>query len=279
MRLCDMDPYVRFAASVRNGIMNTAVKVTDCRIFYVEDGQADIHIGDKCLHLNKNSLFYCCGGSAYRVQTQAALSLICINFDLTRSNAEYNQPFRVCSDPQQWPDMRIHYESVEDSSFLGSYLLLEDGTWLCENIAQIVAEYREHTHLSDMLCGSLLKSLLLKMHQAKGQQIPTKLATVQAYIQSHFDEPLTNSQLGQLVGYHEYYLNRVFSTYTGMNLHKYLLKVRMEKAAYLILNTDMPLNSIAEAVGLHSYPHFSSCFRNSWGCSPAQYRQRHRAGI
>ena len=44
MRLSEINPFVRFAAGVRNGIMNTAVKVTDCRIFYVEQGQARLYI-------------------------------------------------------------------------------------------------------------------------------------------------------------------------------------------------------------------------------------------
>lgn len=279
MFLRDMDPRVRFAAAVRGGIMDAPVKATDCRIFYVEDGQGWIHIDGTAFSLRKRCLFYCCGGSTYRVQSQTGLQLICINFDLTHNHGDRSMPFPVCSKEAQWPHMPVHYDPVEDSDFLSSYLYLEDGAWLRESIDTLVAEQAEDTELSRMLCSSLLKTLLLQLHRAKRQEMPAKLAAVQAYIRSHYMEPLTNRQLGDLAGYHEYYLNRTFLAFTGMNLHEYLVKVRMEQAAWLILNTELPLNTIAEQVGIRSYPHFSSCFRKSRGCSPAQFRKQYRAGI
>ena len=124
-----------------------------------------------------------------------------------------------------------------------------------------------------------MKTLLLQLHRAKQKELPDKLATVQAYIRDHYKENPSNKELGKLVGYHEYYLNRIFLAYTGMSLHEYLIKVRLEKAISLIINTNLPLNTVATEVGIQSYPHFSSCFRAAFGCSPSQYRRRHRGGI
>ena len=225
MRLCQMDPFIRFAAEVRSGIMNTAVKVRDCRIFYVEDGQAKLFIDDECCQLEKNSLFYCPGGSIYRIQAQSDLQLVCVNFDLDRSHAAEALPFAVCAKQEQWVEMTAYFQEVEDSSVLNSYLL------------------------------------------------------VQEYIRKNYMQELNNRQIAQLAGYHEYYLNRMFRTYTGMNLHEYLVKIRMEQAAYLMLNTALALNTIAERIGIRSYPHFSACFKNYYGCSPAQYRNRHLEGV
>lgn len=275
MRLCDIDPYVRFAASVFNGVMRTAVKVTDCRVFYVEEGSLNIYIDGACRHMEKNSLFYCCGGSTYRVQTESDVRLICINFDLTRYYETETRPFSVCAKQEQWAKMRVHFDPVEDSSFLNGHLLMENASWLLESIRELVREQEGKTALSSLLCGSLLKAILLRLHQTRRQEMPRKLILVQEYIRSNYTENLTNKQLGALAGYHEYYLNRMFRVYTGMNLHEYLIKVRMEQASYLILNTRLPLGDISEAVGIRSYPHFSACFKSCYGCSPAQYRSRH----
>lgn len=279
MRLCEIDPFVRFAAGVRGGIMNTAVKVRDCRIFYVKEGKALLFIGNDCCQLVKNSLFYCPGGSTYRIQTQADLQLVCINFDLDRSCASEALPFAVCARQEQWAEMKVHFQPVEDSSFLNSHLLVEDASWLQEHIQELVQEHGENTHLSSLLCGSLLKTVLLRLHCAKRQELPPKLALVKEYIRTNYMQELTNRQIAELAGYHEYYLNRIFHAYTGMNLHEYLVKVRMEQAAYLMLNTDFALSAIAEQVGIRSYPHFSACFKNYYGCSPAQYRSRYAEGI
>jgi len=274
VELSEINPFVRFAAGVYKGVLHTTVKVTDCRIFYVQEGEAELQIGENTFHLIPGSLFYCCGGSTYQVKSLEPLGLICINFDLNRSNNRFDQPFPVCSITAQWPQMRVHYDPVEDSSFLGSHLFLEKASWLYTDIQELVSEFGEDTPFSKILCGSLLKSLLLRLHRAR-QQMPSKLAVVQEHIRRHYKESLTNKQLGQLVGYHEYYLNRAFCAFTGVNLHEYLVKIRMERAAQLIRNTQLPFGVVAEEVGIRSYPHFSSCFRKYWGCSPAKYRQQH----
>ena len=93
------------------------------------------------------------------------------------------------------------------------------------------------------------------------------------YIEENYEKHLTNKELAALAGYHEYYLNRLFLAATGGNLHSYLLKVRLNRAAYLILNTDLSLQEIQAMVGFNSYPHFSSSFKQQFGFSPAQYRR------
>ena len=275
MELHQIEPYVRFAASVFNGVMATAVKVTDCRIFFVEEGKLDIYIDGNCCSLQRNSLFYCPGGSIYRAQTHTDVRLICINFDLTRAWEQEAAPFPVCAKPEQWDSLQVNFEPVEDSSFLNSHLLISDAAFLGEHIRELTQVRSENTALSMLLCSSLLKSILLRMHRLHRETLPPKLAQVAAYIQKHYSQPLSNKELGQLVGYHEYYLNRIFQAHTGMNLHEYVIKIRMEQAAYLILNTALPLNVIAEQVGIRSYPHFSACFKEHFGCSPAKYRNFH----
>lgn len=276
MRLHQIDPYVRFAAVVVGGSTATPVKVTDCRIFYAEEGQARIYINAEQCILEKGSLFYCPGGSIYRIQAQPELRLICINFDLTRSHRQDSQPFPICMRQELWDSMTVYRENLEDSPFLNSFLLIKDASAWYESIKELVREFDKNDQLSSLLCGSLLKTLLLRLHQTGRPELPPKLQLVQEFIRTNYKEPISNKQLGELTGYHEYYLNRTFKSYTGLTLHEFLVKVRMEQAAYLILNTQLPLSVIAEEVGIRSYPHFSSCFKEFYGCSPARFNLRGR---
>ena len=77
-----------------------------------------------------------------------------------------------------------------------------------------------------------------------------------------------------MVGYHEYHLNRLFAKYVGMNLHQYLLKVRLNQASYLILNTEQSLQAIAAQTGFSDYAHFSHAFKQLYGYAPIQYRKQ-----
>lgn len=278
MELSALNPFLRFAAEVRPSPAAGAVKVTDCRIFYVEEGCAQIHIGSAVLDLQKDSLFYCPGGSIYTVHTQPQLRLLCLNFDLTGDHRQEQLPIPVCTNEAAWQDLPVYFEPVENS-ILNQHLLIADGYPLRSFILELVQEHKKSTPYTGMLTGSMLKTLLLRLHQLPVRELPPQLLKVQNYIRSHYSEDITNQQLGDLVGYHKHHLNRTFYSYTGMTLHEYLNSVRMQQAEHLILNTSLPLSAIAEEVGLRSYPHFSGLFKAAFGCSPAHYRHRHQTGI
>lgn len=52
-----------------------------------------------------------------------------------------------------------------------------------------------------------------------------------AYIETHLDEPMTNRQLAELVGYSEYHFLRLFKEYTNMTCMRYISKRRLIRAA------------------------------------------------
>ena len=57
---------------------------------------------------------------------------------------------------------------------------------------------------------------------------------------------------------------------------KYLTDVRMEKAKYLLKNTEEKILSIANEVGYDDPYYFSHCFKKNSGMSPAEYRKKWR---
>ena len=63
MKLYEINPFIRFAALVNYKSKDNPVKVTDCRIFYITGGNADIFIENQHYTLQPGSLFYCCSGS------------------------------------------------------------------------------------------------------------------------------------------------------------------------------------------------------------------------
>jgi transcriptional regulator GlxA family with amidase domain len=174
--------------------------------------------------------------------------------------------------------MPVYSDPVE-GSFLSSHLFLESSGEVLPLLKQLVDDHAAGGRFADALTSANLKALLTRLHLHTSGQLPPKVVQVQEYIAAHYAEPLTNGQLAQLVGYHEYYLNRIFTAATGQSLHGYLLRVRLSRAGWLILNTDLELQTISEQVGFGSYPHFSAAFKTATGFSPAQYRKRLRSSI
>lgn len=277
MKLCDLNPHIRFASRIHYISEHSTVRVSDCRIFYVADGQAQLRIANHSYALLPHSLFYCCAGSEYTIEAPNGFDLICLNFDLDQAHNEDLIPYPTYT--AGWNNMPVNYDRVEDSALLCGHFFLENAKELLSAVTKITDYFSEKAPYFREHSSCTLKKLLLLLHRDPQIPIPEKIQLVKAYIDRHYASDISNQDLADLAGYHEYYLNRIFLAHTGINLHEYLLQVRLNQASFLILNTDLPLKAIPELTGFHSYPHFSSYFKQYFGLSPAQYRKQVKDGI
>ncbi len=76
-------------------------------------------------------------------------------------------------------------------------------------------------------------------------------------------------------GIDKFQLSRLFKQELGVNYWNYVMQVRMEKAAELLLRTDEKNSSIASATGFVDESHFSRTFKKYFDMSPKQYRMLH----
>lgn len=280
MELFELNPFLRFASSLLYETIynDSAVRVTDCRLFFVLEGEAMLTLEQTQYRLVPGSLFYCCGGSRYHIHTGDPLRLIILNFDLTQAHRDQVLPLPPVRDRTKWDAMPIYFDPVVNS-FLNGHLFLCDASDYLPRLEQILADFGAADRVGRALSGAQLKTLLTVLHRSRDDAIPPKVAQVQDYIRQNYARSITNRELAEHVGYHEYYLNRIFTAATGQSLHTFLLGVRLNRASFLVLNTDMELKAIPEQVGFGSYPHFSAAFKQAYGLSPAQYRKRLRASI
>lgn len=69
-------------------------------------------------------------------------------------------------------------------------------------------------------------------------------------------------------------LYRKIKSLTGLSLTGFIRSVRLKKAAYLILNSDLNLNEIAYEVGFNDYKYFKTTFKKQFECLPSKYRKK-----
>ena len=276
MNIHHLDPKLRFAAQLHYEMRynRKTVKVTDCRLFYVTEGSGLLQIGSSRYDLQPGCLFYCCGGSIYKITTHSGFSFISLNFDLASRNDRSGLPIAPETEPSKWNTMAVFADNVPDSSFLNGHLFVDIATEMGDLILSIVKDYSAGDPLGQVSSETGLKLVLLQLHRKKYDPAPGKIRFVQDHIQKNYSKKITNKDLAVLVGYHEYHLNRLFQASTGLTLHEYLLKTRLTQAHALVCNTRLPLQDIAERTGFGSYPHFSGSFKAAYGCSPTQLRRQ-----
>ena len=90
---------------------------------------------------------------------------------------------------------------------------------------------------------------------------------------NHYSDPdLTNSGIASAMGYHPYYLNRLFKDNTGQTLHQYLLEYRVHQACRMLTETNDDVLSIAESCGFGGSSYFIKRFKETVGVTPLKYR-------
>lgn len=86
---------------------------------------------------------------------------------------------------------------------------------------------------------------------------------------------LTSKEIGSLLGLGEARVLRLFSREVGKTLRRYLLDVRMTRAAQLLQNVVPPIKSVASDCGYTVVSNFYRDFKRVHGMSPLQMRLRH----
>ena len=125
---------------------------------------------------------------------------------------------------------------------------------------------------------------MLERHFAKQRKQQEKEKTgdvifeVETYIKENIESDLSLELLASIVHLNASYLSRFFKENTGENLSSYITHCKMEKAAWLLENTDQKITDVMLQLGYQKSQHFAKIFRDQYGVSPKEYKRGIRVG-
>ncbi|HEX2619330.1 MAG TPA: AraC family transcriptional regulator [Phototrophicaceae bacterium] len=102
------------------------------------------------------------------------------------------------------------------------------------------------------------------------QDAGTAILQVRDYLEAHYAEPITLSELSNLVYISPFHLARLFQRQIGVPPHKYLESVRVRHAEHF-LNQGMTIVDAAIATGFSSQSHLTRTFKHFIGVTPGQF--------
>jgi AraC family transcriptional regulator len=97
------------------------------------------------------------------------------------------------------------------------------------------------------------------------------------YMRRHLDEHVTVAVLAEQCGLGATRFAGSFRQSTGLTPHRYLRKLRLERACELLRSTALTIGEVAEAVGFRGQSHFCTAFAAERGLTPGAYRRAVRA--
>ena len=100
------------------------------------------------------------------------------------------------------------------------------------------------------------------------------LRKAERFIWKNYTRKLSLQEIAQASGLSAPYFSTVFKEEMGENLSNYLNRLRVEKAATMLITTNEPISSVAFACGFEDQSWFSKIFKNNTGFTPGKYRER-----
>ncbi|WP_299093226.1 response regulator transcription factor [uncultured Metabacillus sp.] len=94
------------------------------------------------------------------------------------------------------------------------------------------------------------------------------------YIEEHYAEPLTLTELAKQFHFNPTYLSTYFSTHIHEGFTEYVTKVRIEKSLELLHNRNISISDISGKVGYSDHSYFCKVFKKLKGMSPSSYRKQ-----
>jgi AraC family transcriptional regulator len=105
-----------------------------------------------------------------------------------------------------------------------------------------------------------------------------RVQPVLAYAAEHPDQDLSLGALADQAGLSAFHLHRVFSAVAGETPKQFTLRLRLDRAAAMLLTSGDSVLNVALGCGFQSHEAFTRAFRRRFVMTPSAYRERGLAG-
>lgn len=116
-------------------------------------------------------------------------------------------------------------------------------------------------------------SMARRPAEAQGGLSGLKLRQLLAHIDDNLDRPLLLADVAQVAGLSVTHMKTRFRESTGLPVHQYVLRRRVDRAKTLLLDGRLPISQVAAVTGFAHQSHLSRHVRRLLGVTPSALRR------
>jgi AraC-like DNA-binding protein/ligand-binding sensor protein len=136
-----------------------------------------------------------------------------------------------------------------------------------------IQEAQNLEELTDIL-HLIVERMSTQIFSFQGVRHASALRKAERFIWENYTRKISLQEIADASGLSAPYFSSVFKEEMGENLSNYLNRLRVEKAATLLIESDLNLIDIASACGFEDQSWFSKIFKNYAGISPGRFREK-----
>ncbi|MGH0053639.1 MAG: helix-turn-helix domain-containing protein, partial [Sphaerochaetaceae bacterium] len=126
-----------------------------------------------------------------------------------------------------------------------------------------------------MLQVRFLHDMCQLVNRYKMQANTSLIRSTIKYIEMNLSNDLSLDVLAENTGTSKAHLSRRFKEEKGLTINQFIAKVRMEKAAELLISSRLSIQDISTYVGYLDGNYFVKVFKKQYGMPPSIYRKQH----
>ena len=117
----------------------------------------------------------------------------------------------------------------------------------------------------------LLLQYSKKVAVSETEKVSDKIKNVLDYIELHYSETITVSQLAKLCYFSDYHFMRFFKKHMNMTCVEYINNLRLEKAVELFEKGNSSIMEVSLSVGFHNLSYFHRAFKKKYRMTPLSF--------
>lgn len=273
LEMPDLDTAFPFRMLMNDGdILTTPHWHREVELIYVTKGTIALGIDDVPYKLSEGEIAFISGGLIHYVLASPGSERLVYQFDLPYFSAGNQQADlqKVLSELQpvspQWESeteasvrnlLEGMNQEIEQRS-LGYQVALK--AQLFQLLTLLIRDIPKRTRLSE------------KMNKLATKDVLEKLDDIFSYVEANYQEVLTLQDIAAVSGYSSFYFTKFFKKNTGKTFLSFLNDYRIDKAKWLLINSDLPVSEIITQTGFESDKTFYRLFKRSMEMAPLEYR-------
>ncbi len=121
---------------------------------------------------------------------------------------------------------------------------------------------------------TLLRELSRSLEGGAGNVVPAEFLELKAWLDTHYQLPVRLAELASRTFLSVPRFCTLFKKHFGYPAIDYVVRLRMQHAAFMLRDVNMRVKQVAESVGYSDLYHFSKLFRRHHDASPRAFRRR-----
>ncbi len=227
----------------------------------------------------------------YTISGKVTIKMEKKQFTANTGSIYYFIPRQTCTvinnSPEPWTHIYIHFTGSEVAALFKKILTISDHIVQIQKpieiqtmLEQIVNQCISQNEDSQIISDNLMRTIMLMLPSSVLLH-PKHLSTARNtylecynFIKNNFAEIKTIEDIAENCCIDKAYLCRLFKRYADTSPMAYVTKLKMNKAALLLIQTNYSIKQISTILNFENQYYFSHVFKKIYTVSPKHFREK-----